>query len=923
LNNIHENNRKHACRLLHCLAVAVRPLRVEELAEVLTFHFDGGQAGIPKFHRDRRLSDPEDAVLSVCSSLVAIVEIRGSRVVQFSHLSVKEYLTSDHLGSSTRGISPYHILPGPAHTVLAQVCLGLLLHLDDHNHDESVRTSPLAEYAARHWIAHAQFEDVALSVMDGIKSLFDPDKPHFAVWIGLFDIIAESGTSSKTWYYTAMGEIRDLVRHLHIKHQQDASDIQIQAMDRFRQYSLVSPILTDIDRYLQIPHDSLSLCRPSDFSSVLDAHSMAQLECDIFPQQKEDLDKLILDFAGAIFLPPVSGFRPYHNIVQSFSRLASALLHRSEKFERREDIKHSIMYLRCLRGLSFNSVDLSRSLVTTSLIRALAIQVKWEDRDGTQDIDEMVILCRELLTSDLSAGFPVAAFTSLNGAVDSEFIRGRTQSLNRVIDCLRDGLVMCPLGSSSHLVLFAMANTLYTRFIHTHLHDDYEEATALLERVLDHNESRKCQDLLHDQASSLATMLAIVRSNIFRNPEYSEVATFHLRAALVNSSSVDDGLRLQFTNILARQARERFRQYRLPENLEEANQYTSQVVNSLSSQSLEEFCPESLPESYTVTKMADAIQTLEGLLSITPLGSRQHKQCLNQLVRWYKAKFYRTSNIWDIEESVKYNRLLLDATHSSDLMRSNPLSSLRDILLLAFKKTRNISYLDESISIGYHILRLNSARHIHFGTIMKLALSLITRWWLFCRRKDPHEAIQLMSLATNDPYAQEPERFQLSCMWALIARILSHPSALTAYKCAMSLLTKSFAFAPTASVQYARLVALGENCHNMPLDYASLQINLGQFEEAIGTLERGRTLFWSELRGFRTPMSQLFYEDPSLAEKFTEINHELEELTVSISPSGRPYFEGTIALGAELTDPFGLLVLKQRKLVPGCRSEMR
>ncbi|KAN0128200.1 CHAT domain containing protein [Lactarius tabidus] len=671
----------------------------------------------------------------------------------------------------------------------------------------------------------------------------------------------------------------------------------------------------DIDRYLQIPHDSLSLCCPSDFLYVHDAQNMAQLDCDILPQQKEDLDKLILDFARAIFLPSVSGFRPYLNIVQCFFRLASALLHRSEKFERREDIKHSIMYFRCLRGLSLNSVDLSRSLVTRFLIRALAIQVKWEDKDLTKDIEEMVVLCRELLTFDLSAGFPVAALTYLNVAVYSEFIRGRVRSLDQVIECLRDGVKTCPLAPGSHLVLFALANTLYTRFIHAHSHDDYEEATALLERVLDHNQPGECQDSLRDQASSLVTMLAIVRSTIFQNPEYSEVATFHLRAALINSSSVDHGLRLQFANILAIQARERFIQYRLRENLEEANYYTSQVVDSSPSQSLEEFCPESLTESYSMTKMADAIQTLEELLSITPVGSKKRKQCLDQLVRWYKAKFYRTNDIWDIEESVKYNRLLLDATHSSDPMRSNPLSSLRDILLLAFKKTRDISYLNESITVGYHILRLNSARHIHFGTIMKLARSLITRWWLFCRRNDAHEAIQLMSLATNDPYAQEPELFQLSCMWALIARILSHPSALTAYKCAISLLKKSFAFAPTASVQYARLVAMGENCRNMPLDYASLQINLGQFEEAIETLERGRTLFWSELGGFRIPMTQLIEEDPSLAERFTEINHELEVLTVSIAPSGRPDFEGAISPGVELTDPFGLLVLKQRRLV--------
>jgi hypothetical protein len=59
LKDIKENNREHARRLLHCLAVAVRPLRVEELAEILTFDFDIAQGGIPKFHEDRRPKNPE------------------------------------------------------------------------------------------------------------------------------------------------------------------------------------------------------------------------------------------------------------------------------------------------------------------------------------------------------------------------------------------------------------------------------------------------------------------------------------------------------------------------------------------------------------------------------------------------------------------------------------------------------------------------------------------------------------------------------------------------------------------------------------------------------------------------------------------------------------------------------------------------
>ncbi|KAH9169142.1 hypothetical protein EDB89DRAFT_1816720, partial [Lactarius sanguifluus] len=117
------NQGRHARRLLQCLAVAMRPLRVEELAEVLAFDLDAMKAEIPTFHAEWRWEDQEQAVLSACSSLIAIVGGNDSRVVQFSHFSVKEFLTSDRLATASGDVSQYHIDPEPAHLILAQACL--------------------------------------------------------------------------------------------------------------------------------------------------------------------------------------------------------------------------------------------------------------------------------------------------------------------------------------------------------------------------------------------------------------------------------------------------------------------------------------------------------------------------------------------------------------------------------------------------------------------------------------------------------------------------------------------------------------------------------------------------------------------------------------------------------------------------------
>jgi len=202
----------------------MRPLRVEELAEILTFDFDVAEGDIPEFHADWRWKDQEQAVLSTCSSLIAIVDNNGSQVVQFSHFSVKEFLMSKRLETSTGDISRYHVLPKPAHTILARACLGFLLHLNDHTDDEASKGFPLAKYAAQHWVAHAQFEDVASHVKDGMESLFDPDKPHFAAWVRIHNIDpplywgSPSPSKPNPLYYSSFCGFHDLVEHLAGKH---------------------------------------------------------------------------------------------------------------------------------------------------------------------------------------------------------------------------------------------------------------------------------------------------------------------------------------------------------------------------------------------------------------------------------------------------------------------------------------------------------------------------------------------------------------------------------------------------------------------------------------------------------------------------------------------------------------------------------
>jgi ankyrin repeat protein len=222
LKDIHKANREHARRLLQCLAVALRPLRVEELAEVLTIDFDApAHGGIPQLNANWRLADHHQAVLSTCSSLIAIVDDGDHQVVQFSHYSVKEFLTSDRLARSGGDVSHYHITLDSelAHTILAKACLGVLLRLDNIIRSSEI---PLFRYATRHWFDHARFKNVASSIQDVMIYFFDAEKPHWPAWsqVNSMDVEwewftpkGEAGDASPL-YYASLGGFYDLAEHL-------------------------------------------------------------------------------------------------------------------------------------------------------------------------------------------------------------------------------------------------------------------------------------------------------------------------------------------------------------------------------------------------------------------------------------------------------------------------------------------------------------------------------------------------------------------------------------------------------------------------------------------------------------------------------------------------------------------------------------
>jgi hypothetical protein len=191
LTNIEEGYQQEARRALIWLAFSQRPLCIEEVAEAAIV--DAKLS--PPFDLEERLHDPCNDILEILGSLVTISsKIVSSNAsgdisssvwnrapddpdgdllsdeVRLAHFSVKEYLLSDRIQSSSA--SKFGATSIEADHFISESSLLYILHYDESNSKttspEDLEFFPLLQYACQFWYTHSK------SIPVGSRKSIDP-----------------------------------------------------------------------------------------------------------------------------------------------------------------------------------------------------------------------------------------------------------------------------------------------------------------------------------------------------------------------------------------------------------------------------------------------------------------------------------------------------------------------------------------------------------------------------------------------------------------------------------------------------------------------------------------------------------------------------------------------------------------------------
>ncbi|KIK60741.1 hypothetical protein GYMLUDRAFT_138776, partial [Collybiopsis luxurians FD-317 M1] len=182
LQNIDDANYDSVHHIFMWLLYAYEPLTLDEVADILAIDVEK-----EKFDPEYRPLELQHGLHNIVDSTFVVIDsTRGENVVQFAHISVQEFLVSEHSWAKAKNL--FRLNKELGHETIAQSCIIYLLQFDSWEMPR-FELYPLAYYAAVYWAIHCnELPSVGYKIARLRKLVFQEENPQYLNWLRLYRI---------------------------------------------------------------------------------------------------------------------------------------------------------------------------------------------------------------------------------------------------------------------------------------------------------------------------------------------------------------------------------------------------------------------------------------------------------------------------------------------------------------------------------------------------------------------------------------------------------------------------------------------------------------------------------------------------------------------------------------------------------------
>ncbi|KAF8842592.1 hypothetical protein BDN67DRAFT_1001504 [Paxillus ammoniavirescens] len=711
----------------------------------------------------------------------------------------------------------------------------------------------------------------------------------------------------------------------------------------------------DLDESIQLNRDALALLPPGHPFHVLPLNNIANALMTRFEQDgdREDLEEAIQYHRDAL-----ATFPPGHqHRAGSLNNIANALQRRFEQGGDRKDLDEAIQLLQDALELTPPGHP-HRAILLNST--ASALNVRFSQGGDMKDLEDTIQLHRDaLVLRPPGHSLRASSLNNVASAVGTRFEqRGDRKDLNEAIQLNRDALVLTPPGHTlCPLSLNNLASVVGTRFEQSGDRKDLDEAIQLRRDAL----------VLTPPGHSLrATLLNNISGSLKTRFEQGgdrkdlEEVIQHCRNALVLTPPGHPFHPVSLRN-LAMALETQFEQGGDRKDLDKAIQLNQDALvltplghplHAISLSSISSALKTRFDHSGNRKDLDEAIQLNRDALMLRPPGHPLRATSLNNIGTTLQTRFHQGGDRKDLEEAIQFHQDALVLTPPGHQYHARSLNNIANGLMKQFELDGDRKDLERAIQHHQDALVLTPPGHPFRATLLNnIATTFMTMFQQGGNRKDLEEAIQhdrdalvLRPLGQTDHVislnnlvtvllmrfrhygdSKDLEEALQLCHMAKVESPSSHPiqdaedhqhsSVLDAYARTLELLDSHLSATASVSARHQTRMNFPTN---LSADAASCALCYGDICRALELLEQGRTMLWTQMARFRTPLDQLGSIDSSaeaLIQRFQHLSFMLNQQPadgLSTQNSSKFTPEAEARLHRDLVEEWNMVVAQIR-----------